>query len=117
MGLITRMLIHDAVYWPPVGSDDKTDRHGKPLVGEPQDIKCRWEACSEEEVEDGSTRVLANHKVYVGVDLEEGGYLMLGTKKNLKKLNPPPEDTAHEIMGFKSLDKIRGNETVRWALL
>ena len=51
-----------------------------------------------------------------GEEVKTGGYLALGKKEDLSVLLPPPED-AYPIKRYVALDKIRGNETVRWALL
>lgn len=113
MSLLTRMRITDAVYWAPKG----VDRHGDPTFESPSTLKVRWETGGEEEVEDRGTRRFTKAKVYVGEVVKAGGYMMLGKKEDLANLLPPPAGEAFPIMDYIEIPKIRGNESVRWALL
>lgn len=113
MSLLVRMRIQDAVYWAPKGPD----RMGDETFDPPFQISVRWETGGTEEVEDGGTRRFTKAKVYVGETVQVGGYLMLGVIGDLMVMLPPPEGEAFPIMSITEIPKIRGNETVRWALL
>lgn len=114
MSLLQRMLIHDALYWAPNGSDV----YGARQYADAVEIKCRWEHGTRETITSTNTEITAEDKVYVDRDVVEGGRLMLGTLQALppEALQQPPSE-AVEIKAYRWLDKIRGDERLRWALL
>lgn len=115
MSIITRMLIQDAVYWPP----DELDDNGQPTYGDPQEIRVRWEDRAEQFVqwETGGT-ALSRSVVYTSVDVEVRGVLLLGElSSGVVQDNPKSNEGAWEIRRFDKLPNLRGSEYLRTAYL
>ena len=86
MGIISRMRKQTAVYWPLASSDSggaDYDDYGQPIVSDPVEVECRWEAVNEEFVDKNGTRQLSKAKVYTDQDVDVGGILMLGTEDDI----------------------------------
>lgn len=122
MGIITRMLKQNAVYWPPESSEsagDDFDNYGQPQVSlSPVQITCRWEDVTEEFIDITGTRQLSRAKVYVSQDVEVGGILMLGVLADIvDATNIKENSNAWEIRRFEKLPNLKATEYLRTAVL
>jgi hypothetical protein len=108
MSIISRMRKQDAVYWPRTG----TDRFGKPVLGEPIAVKCRWE-------EKGvlynfgkaGEQAVSNAEIYVDQELDEGGYIWKGLLENAPE-SPLETKNVYEVRKFNELPNLRNTEVL-----
>jgi len=117
MRIITKMLKQTAVYWAP--ASPQFDDYGQPNVSTPVDVDCRWEDVGEEFLDGGGTLQLSRAKVYVGVDVEVGGLLMLGdlSMSGLDEENPKNNDGVWEIRRFEKLPTLKATQFLRTVFL
>ena len=119
MSLLFQLLTQagqTAVYWPP----GAPDQFGKPTIGEPRELLCRWVNVAEEVImPDGTTRSSPS-SVYVGQDLLVGGLLMQTTLAVVQETGFPTDPRqagAWEIKNFSKSPNVKGREVMRWANL
>lgn len=104
----------DATYWPRTG----TSGTGRPIYGDPQDIKVRWEDKNEIFVGPTNEEFASRSIILVGIDMKPTDRLRLGTVATL-----PPGKTADQVPGsfeIRRFDKIpdrRGKKFIRRAVL
>lgn len=116
MGIITKMLKMDGVYWAP--ATIPRDDYGKPTYIAPVEIKVRWEQVAEEFIGPQGERLVSKVKVYVDRDVVIGGVLLLGElDSSVDESNPKQNEGAGEIRGFSKIPNLRATEYVRVAYL
>jgi len=110
MGLITRMLKMVAVYWSLSG----VDRYGGRVWGEPVEISCRWEDVAVEYIDPQGAKHVSQSVVFVEMDVEIGGVLMLGElSSGVNESSPLSNEGAREIKQFSKIPNLRVSEYVR----
>lgn len=112
MGIITRMLKQDAVYWPPASRD----KYGRPGVGTPVAIRCRKEDINLQFTDLRGELRVSNAMFYVSRDVELGGYLWLGELADAPS-DPREHQGAYEIKQFMTIPKLNMRETLRQAIV
>lgn len=116
MSILTKILRQHVVYWAP----GPPDEFGKPTALEPIDLLGRWEDVVEQVIGPGGTLVVSKSRVYVGQDLEIGGFLLLGSLRESVStggLVNPKLDGAMEIVSFTKTPNIRASQFLRIAYL
>lgn len=110
MSLITRVLVQDAVYWPPVSNDDQ----GQPVYGDPVGIKCRWTDSVEEVLMPNGRTVRTLADLMVDRDVELGGVMRQGLVEDLDDPQSPFGNSGvGEIVKFDKLPNRRATEFLR----
>lgn len=102
----TRGLNQAAVYWSP-GSEDG---FGRISFGTPVQIRCHWEDMQEEVRTRTGEQLVSRAFVVVDRDLEEGGFLYLGTLRDANAAGSDPQDinAAHKIIKAGGVPTFRG---------
>ena len=97
-----------AIYWPPLAEDG----YGGKVFSDPKEIFCRWEEREQVLTDPNGTIIGSRAAVFVTEDVEEEGYLFLGT---LDDLDDSEQDSSgvwynpEEIIGaymIKQFEKI-----------
>lgn len=126
--IIKRMLKQRAAYWAPTGESDVTSQ---PILADPVVVKCRWEDKSEQFINAAGTLNISNAKVYVDLNLEVNGFLVLlydGLRvpktvtneqllETLEYRDDPVKCGAWQIMKFEKTPDLRAKEFIRLAIL
>ena len=114
--ITTKFLKQMAVYWAP----GVPDGYGGATFSEGVEIDCRW-ADSTEVISDGKgNQMVSKAVVMVAVDLEELGYLYLGTLDDLDSADeddPVNIDGAFQIKRFDKIPMLKGTPFLRVAYL
>lgn len=121
MGIIKRMRKQTAVYWALASADSGGRSHddfGQPVVTGPVEIKCRWEAKTEEFIAANGTKQSSRAQVYVDRDVDVGGVLMLGELTDVVPGEDAKEnEDAWEIKRFDKIPNLRATEFLKIAYL
>ncbi len=110
MSYITRNLKQNETYWSPGTNDGFGGRN----FGSPTALKGRWEDTIELFVDVSGNEVTSLAKVYLAVDVENKGYLFLGTSTGA---DPTSVSDAREIRSFKKIPNLKGTLFERLAML
>ncbi len=110
MSYITRNLRQDVTYWSPGTNDGFGGRN----FGSPVTVKGRWEEKVELFIDSSGNEVASIAKVYLGIDVENKGYLFLGTSTGA---DPISVSDSREIRSFRKTPNLKGNLFERLALL
>jgi len=112
---ITDQCAQDLVYWPP----GPIDEYHRETFGTPVDLKGRWEAAQELVTDSKGEEVVSMARAWVLQDVEEGGYLWLGsTADSSYDSDPDNLEGALRIIAFKKLPRLgSANEFLRQAHL
>ena len=100
MSLLTRMRIHDAVYWAPASFDGYDE-----TLGSPVQVKCRWDEISEEYLNVADEKVVSKAVIYPNMTPEYGGYFWKGALSGVP--SGDPKSFAERIGGIQVVTKIR----------
>ena len=102
--IIERMCVETAVYW----GNPVADGFGGIVYDEAKEIKCRWEnkrdLITGTEADEPGEELISDAQVYVLEDLQELGYLFLGTLSDLDsdtEEHPETISTAYQIKKFE----------------
>ena len=76
---MVRACQQTAVYWAPLGEDG----YGKKTFYDPIEVSCRWQDVKDLVLSGNGKEVITRATVYVTTDVEEEGYLYLGTLDTL----------------------------------
>lgn len=115
--VIADVMTATAVYWPPE-SDGSYDQQGRPEIGEPCEISCRYEEKVQEIIDDAGTTVISKGELMVDRDIKAGGIIMLGTFADVTDINVPKNNEgAWEILVFTKIPDFIGEEYLRMAFL
>ncbi len=101
MSYITRNLRQNVTYWSPGTNDGFGGRN----FGSPTIVKGRWEDKVELFMDASGNEVISVAKVYLGIDVENKGYLFLGTSTGA---NPTSVSDAREIRSFRKIPNLKG---------
>ena len=119
-GFISRLCTQTAVYW----GTPAEDGYGGKTFADPVEIDCRWEDAVEKITRVGASlgeEVISKAKVYVIEDVEELGYLYLGTLDDLdsdEEADPTTIKKAYMIVRFDKVPAMRStSEFLRKAYL
>ena len=119
---IEKICVQTAVYW----GSPVDDGYGTKTFAEPIEIKCRWEDIVEVVSDRTGKDITSKAKVLVPQDLDEEGYLFLGTLDSLYDsaessgitLNPFEILGAYEIKRFDKIPLLKSTDKfVRTAYL
>jgi len=114
MSILTRMLRQTAVYWAPSGSD----AYGRTTFADPVELSCRWEDTAEEFIDAQGERQVSKAKVYVGEDIEPGGYIMLGDLDDVDEdANPREVSDAWAIRSFAKTPNLKATAFLRLVMV
>lgn len=113
--LATSMLNQTAVYW----ANPTADGFGGRTFDNPVAISVRWERRQQLIIDQAGQEVTSTAIVYVGQDIELGGYLFLGTIADLSSTteNPQEVDDAREIRRYDKTPDVSGTRFTRTAWL
>jgi len=100
--VINRMLRQIVVYW----ANPVDDGYGGYTFDNPVELSARWERADEIEFGDNGEEVVIKAHCYLEQDVEEGGYIYLGTLDDIDS-NDQPGDVEGAIRIF-SFSKIPG---------
>ncbi|HDS00520.1 MAG TPA: hypothetical protein ENO22_05670 [candidate division Zixibacteria bacterium] len=110
--LITSLLKQTAVYW----ANPQPDGFGGRSYDVAAEIDCRWEERQDIFVDSQGREVRSQAVVYVGQDLDMGGYLFLGELSDLtaeERADPLVCDSAFEIRSKESVPNLKTDIYVR----
>lgn len=119
---IDRVCLQTAVYWAPLGDDG----YGKKTFYDPIEVSVRWQDKKDLITDNTGKEVVTRATVYPTTDVEEQGYLYLGTLDGLydsassseAELDPMDIDGARMIVQFHKSPVLRStDEFVRTAYL
>ena len=104
---MNRLCVEDAVYW----GNPQDDGYGGFTYDDPVEIKCRWEEKREVVTMAGEDRkgreIVSKAQVWVLQDVDEEGYLYLGSLDSeaaltsVEEENPASVDGAYKIQLFE----------------
>jgi hypothetical protein len=115
-GMLTRRCAQTAVYW----GTPTEDNYGGKTFAAPVEIACRWVDKSEIIASTTGQELVSRAMVHVLQDLDEQGYLYLGTLADLsatEEANPKIVTGAFEIKQFHKVPSLDGSVYVRKAYL
>lgn len=109
--LTTRNLNQTALYW----ANPVNDGFGKYTFDDAEEIDVRWEDKQELFMALGGREEVSRAVVYVGIDIEPGEYLMLGTTDDLTSGAEEPYEhaAAFEVRAFSKVSDLGGTRFVR----
>ena len=119
---ISRMCNQTVVYW----GSPLNDGYGGKVFANPVEIQCHWEDVLQTVRKAQGEEIMSKSVVYPLQDLDEEGWLFLGTLDDLYDLaessfgaisNPLKFDGAYEIKRFDKLSNLKATEYVRKAYL
>lgn len=127
---ISKYLNQTAIYW----GNPVMDGYGSVSYDTPVEIPCRWQEKNEEITTKEGINIISHTSVLVGTDLDEGGYLMLGTLEDIAEsasmsdsesesspdYNYPQPTDLPDAFPIKVVQKIpdkRARLYVRWVML
>ena len=115
MAIETEYLNQKGIRW----TGATQDGYGGQTFDDPVEIDVRWEDRRELFVDATGKEVLSRAVVYVGVDLDDGDYLMLGELTDLDSGSVEPREltTAYEVRAFSKIPDLAGTRFVRKAFL
>ena len=116
--LIKRTCKQKCVYW----GEPIPDGYGGRTFDSayPEEISCRWEALTQVISDRQGNEIVSRARVYVMEDVEEEGWLFLGTLDDLdsyEEADPMEASGAYKIKRFDKTPTIRGDDFVRIAYL
>ena len=110
---ITRLCVQTAVYW----GTPVEDGYGGKTFADPVEIACRWEDTLEVVSDMYGNEIIVKSAIYVTQDVDEEGYLYLGTLDDLdsaEEVDPTTVEGAHIIKRFDKVPMLRTtNEFLR----
>lgn len=112
--LLTHNLNQTAVYWGSPASDGAGGRTFGSAY--PEEINVRWEQKQELFIDANGQEVRSNAVVFVGQDVDLGGYLYLGTLEDLssaEEADPLTTRGAYEIRGLGKMPDLKAGRFVR----
>jgi hypothetical protein len=111
MGIIKKMMKQRCIYWAP----KSIDLFGGSSYAEPVELKCRWEDISTEIITAEGASASSRATVYVGVDVLQGGFLMLGSLDDFCTVSSLPNEypKAFRILSFEKLPNMKATEYLR----
>ena len=121
--VITQRCTQKAVYW----GNPVNDGQGGFTFDDPVEIACRWENIEQEVSDAKGTMITSRALVFLTQDVDEEGYLYLGTLEDVYDLtgdsssggvdNPKDVIGAYIIKRFQKTPSLNGKEYLRKAYL
>lgn len=114
--IITKVLVMDAVYWPPNGLNNYSVQTYAAAIA----LKVRWVDSNELYLGAKGEQLISKSSVMVGQDVEKDGVLWKGLLSSLSGANltnPFLNANAGVIKAFLSVPTIDATQTLRIALL
>lgn len=102
-------LNQKAVLWAKTG----TDNYGNPTVSAAKEIPVRWIEDEGEMLDAEGDRIRFDVKLVVDRVLVIGSIVRQGTKASL----PSPPDSLYQVVGFREVPNIKGDDIRRTAML
>lgn len=96
---ITSVCVQTAVYW----GNPISDGYGGMAYDDPVEIKCRWDEVINLVINNNGIEVVSKATVMILQDVDENGYLFLGTLDDLDSAgeeNPSEVDSVWKIIRF-----------------
>ena len=114
MSILSGSLNQTAVYW----GTPAASGFGHKTFAAAVEVDCRWEEKSDLYIDRKGKEFVSRSVVFVGQDLDIGGYLYLGELDDLDS-DPAPTDVsgAYEIRAFQKIPDLKGTDFVRKAIL
>ncbi len=109
-GWFIRTLRQTATYWAPTTKS----AYGFQAFAAPVQLSCRWEDEQEQFTDRAGNNVVSDALVHLETDVEEGGYLYLGTST---ETDPTTVGGAYQIKRCMKSPDIKGVNYVRIAYL
>jgi len=114
MSFITRNHKQTIVYW----GTPVMDKFGARTFAAPVEITGRWEDKQELFIDVGGRESVSRAFVYLGQDVDLGGYLYLGTLTSISsEANPKNVSAAYEIQAFIKTPNIKSTDYERRVVL
>ncbi len=98
---INRVCVQTAVYWP----EPQSDGFGRMQYGNPIEIKCRWDDVTEIVTNKEGEVVNSRAKLMVPDDLNENGYLFLGSLTDLTEAQKDDPLIVPKAFPIQRIDK------------
>lgn len=114
--LLTDKLKQTAVYW----GSPQSDGAGGRTFDDPVELSVRWEQRQELFIDASGQESTSKAVVYLGQDVDIGGYLYLGDLDGLSSAeegDPLTVGGAYEIRGFEKTPDIKADQFLRKAWL
>lgn len=116
MSIITKMRRQNGVYWgSPVPAGDGSYTYATPV-----NIKCRWQGTNNLFITKDGDESVSKAVVFVDRDVEEGGWLWLGTVETLPtgaSTDPRLAPRSGMIRSFDKSPNLKATEFLRKAIL
>lgn len=100
------------MYW----ANPQSDGFGGRIFDEPVEIEVRWEDRQELFIDANGQEVRSRSVVYLGQDINIGGYLYLGSLSGLssdEESNPLSVSAAYEIRGYQKVPNLKTEQFLR----
>jgi len=110
---LSRLLNQTITYW----ASPAPDGYGGYTYDAPEAIVGRWEDKQELFIDKAGKEVKSNAIVYLGQDVDLGGFLALGTHIDSADVNPVDTIGAREIRSVEKSPDVRGDYSLRKAWL
>ena len=99
---VQRALTQDLVYW----ASPQNDGTGSLTFATAVEIKCRCEYKIEQVIDDKGEETVSRARIYVDQELDEGGYVYLGTLDDSNVESDPVPSTTIGSMRIISFEKV-----------
>lgn len=111
--MLTDTLNQTATYW----SAPVLDGFGTRTFAAPVLIKCRWEDRTNLRIYKNGEEINSRAVVYVGQEVQLGGYLVLGDHATTPVTDPQTLSAAYMIQDYKAVPSVDGKMFLRKAIL
>lgn len=111
-------LPQQAVYWPPAG----VDTFGRPTLGDPVGLRCRWEDGISETIDSSGDVVMSSAQVYLSAPVKIAGVLFLGSIDDVQGIdwesaNVKRNQGTHEIIRSENIPNLKASQFLAKAYL
>ncbi len=113
---MTNLHQQTAVYW----STPSPDGTGGYTFATPVEIPCKWEDVQKKFIDADGDEVVSSSAVYLGQDVEIGGWLFLGDLDDISSADedsPGAVSGAKEIRSFSKIPNFNATDFQRKAML
>lgn len=109
--LLNRNLTQTCIYW----GNPANDGYGGLDFDNPVELLCRWEDKTVLQQDAKGNQITSDAVVFVLQDVEEGGYLYLGSISDLDSSAVSPVETAKafQIITYEKVPALKGSEYFR----
>jgi len=111
MGFLTKNHNQTIVYW---ASPSVSDKWGNRTFTAPVELSGRWEDRQDLFIDPSGRERVSRAVVFLGQDVDVGGYLYLGTLLSISSaVNPKSVTNAYEIRAFSKIPNLRSSDYER----